>query len=200
MQNVTKRITSFESNLAIENSEEALLAIEKAIKDRFGADTLIEKITDRESQLLGIDYKITNPKTQRTLNIDVKVRLASTVEKYWYGKQDAAFEFKQGKSDVGWATDPKLATDYVLFLWLGLENTSKYVDCYWIRHKHVKELISDPQTREDLVNRRGAKIRAGNNGYALSHFICINLQVVEEFVNYYKSLEAIPADRLLVEA
>ena len=96
-----KRVTSFEDNCKVENSEQAEQAIREAIQARFGEDAIIKKVTDKESQVRGIDYKIKNPISGKVLNIDVKVRDASACEKYWKGNQDIAIEYKQGGAEYG---------------------------------------------------------------------------------------------------
>lgn len=195
-QNPNKRITSFKDNCKIENSEQAEQAIREAILAKFGSDTLIKKVTEKELQLRGIDYKIKNPKTGRVLNIDVKVRDASSCEKYWKGNQDIAIEFKQGNAEYGWGNDPNSLTDYVLFIWLNLQNDQVYRPYFFVKHRTLDSMTRTEDLRDLLILAKKAKVNSGFNGYAYSHFLTMSVAEVEQFASF----QELPIDELLRQA
>jgi hypothetical protein len=167
-----KRTTSFESNCKLENNPVAIAFAKEVISKRYPG-CRIEKVEDRERQLLGIDYIVHTP--NGPINIDVKIRKGC--ESYWGCGQDVLIETRQGKSDVGWGTNPDLKTDFVLYLfpWGDKRRYKRagWATSLWLPHDYIQRLCA--------TNHGLSESRRGWNGYAYSYCISPTLQQLGKF-------------------
>jgi len=177
-----KRVTDFNSNCQLENSPEASLIIRRAISSQFGNKVTITKVTDKPRQLQGIDFIVVTPEGKE-INIDVKVRDAKSCERFWKGTQDCAVEWSQSEGTLGWGSNPGLSTDYVLFVWVGLENPT-YTPYFFVDHQVLLE-VTCPEFRQGVNRPACFRDNSGFNGHTYSRFLCIPLDWFRATSDYW---------------
>jgi hypothetical protein len=166
------RVNTFEDNIKfeLENKEVALMAILENYPDL----EKIEHITDRELQLLGVDY-IVHFKDGSSKNIDVKIRRGKAMTWNTPADQDFLLEYKQGQGP-GWASDSKLITDDVLFIWPDFIGTD-YLWNWKISHEACKTIV---KLKRELVDEGTAKMGCAGNGITIALFLLVKISAYQQ--------------------
>jgi len=192
------KITSFERNVAIENKYRAFTeeVIEQQLEKRGYEPAVIQRETDEKKQKQGIDYTILlehkSHETKRRLYVDVKVRAASTVERFWNPadpfSQDIMVEYDQSGTGIGWANNPDYKTDYVLFVYPGLKNKGSFDDGILLPHDFLR-YITTGEVKERLLDDQRIGKRKGYNGHQYSYCFILNVyQILDLYKEYKKNI------------